>query len=120
MEEDSRFLFEYDKLHAGIELALADKIYLLNPFQMICPICGHVKCLGNMSQLASVIQHITTQHTTDAAVACTRRLKAWVNNHFISAQQIDDEAPLPESLFNPTALVSTPRVRNAILARDID
>ena len=120
MEEDSRFLFEYDKLQAGIELALGDKRYLLNPFQMICPICGHVKCLGNMSQLASVIQHITTQHTTDAAVACTRRLKAWVNNHFISAQQIDDEAPLPESLFNPTALVSTPRVRNAILARDID
>ena len=53
------FLFEYDKLQAGIEPALGDKRYLLNPFQMICPICGHVKCLGNMGQLASVIQHIS-------------------------------------------------------------
>jgi hypothetical protein len=35
MEEDSRFLYEYDKLQVGMELALGDKRYLLNPFQMM-------------------------------------------------------------------------------------
>jgi hypothetical protein len=37
MEHDSRFLFEYDKLQSGVELAFGDKRYLLNPFQIICP-----------------------------------------------------------------------------------
>jgi hypothetical protein len=119
MEQDSSFLFEYDKLQAGVELAFRERRYLLNPFQLICPICGEVKCMGNMNQPVALIQHITTQHSTDAAVACTKRLKAWVQNHFISALQMDGEALLPEGLFNPTALLSTPRVRNAILTRDI-
>ena len=119
MEEDSRFLFEYDKLQDGVNLALGDKKYLLNPFHIICPICGNVKCLGNMNQLATLIQHISTQHSTDSAAACCKRLKAWTKNHFITIQQINDEATLPEGLFNPTALISTPRVRNAILTRDI-
>ena len=40
MQEGTRFLFEFDKLQDGMELALGDKRYILNPFQMICPICG--------------------------------------------------------------------------------
>ena len=76
MEQDSRFLFEFDKLQAGVELAFGDKRYLLNPFQLICPICGDVKCLGNMNQPVALAQHMSSQHQTDSAVACNKRLKA--------------------------------------------
>lgn len=119
MEQDSRFLLECDKLQAGVELAFGDKRYLLNPFQLICPICGEVKWLGNMNQPVALIQHISNQHQTDSAMACNKRLKAWGNNHFISGVEMDREALLPDGLFNPTILLSTPRVRNAILTRDI-
>jgi predicted GH43/DUF377 family glycosyl hydrolase len=72
-----------------------------------------------MNQPVALVQHITTQHSTEAAVACTKRLKAWGQNNFITAPQMDGEALLPEGLFNLTSLLSTPRVRNATLARDI-
>lgn len=39
MEEDSRFLFEFDKTKAGVKLVFGNDDYLLNPFQVICPIC---------------------------------------------------------------------------------
>jgi hypothetical protein len=60
MEEDSRFIFEFDKLQAGVKLALGDGRYLLNLFQIICPICGDIKTLGNMNQRSSVINHLFT------------------------------------------------------------
>ena len=88
-----------------MELAWGDKRYLLNPFQIICPVCGDVKCLGNMSQPSSLLQHISTQHATESAVACVKRLKAWIKNHFISKEQLDNEASLPEGLLNATILV---------------
>lgn len=120
MEEDSRFLFEFDKLQAGVALAWGDKRFLLNPFQMICPVCGNIKCLGNMNQPAALLQHMTTQHQTESAQVCVKRLKAWVKNHFISKVQLNQETYLPEGLFNPASIISTPRVRGATLARGIN
>ena len=75
MQQDSRFLLEFDKLQTGVELAFGDKRYLLNPFQLICPVCGDVKCLGNMNQPVVLTQHISTQHQTHSAMACKKRLK---------------------------------------------
>ena len=90
MEEDSRFIFEFDKLQAGVELALGDGRYLLNPFQMICPICGDVKTLGNMNQPSSVINHLSIMHRENGNTdGCIKRLQAWLKNHFITREQMD-------------------------------
>ena len=120
MQEDTRFLFEFDKLQAGVELALGDKMYILNPYQMICPICGEVKTLGNMNQLTSMVSHLSTQHRTDQQTdMCIKRLQAWLQNHFITPEQINDAAGPPEGLISPAPILSTPRVRASVLTRDI-
>ena len=87
---------------------------------MICPICGEVKTLGNMNQPSSMINHLSNLHRQNGKTdGCIKRLQAWLKNHFITQEQIDAEAILPEELYSPTLVLSTPRVRAAVLTRDI-
>ena len=58
MEEDSRFLLEFDKTKAGVKLVFGNDGYLLNPFQVICPICMEIKVLSSMNQLRALSQHL--------------------------------------------------------------
>ena len=120
LQENTRFLFEFDKLQAGVKLAFGDHQYVLNPFQMICLICGEVKTLGNMNQPSSMINHLSHLHQQNGKTdGCIKRLQAWLKNHFMTQEQIDAEAILPEGLYSPTIVLSTPRVRAAVLTRDI-
>lgn len=58
MEEDSRFLLKFDKTKAGVKLVCGNDGYLLNPFQVICPICMEIKVLNSMNQLCALSQHL--------------------------------------------------------------
>ena len=58
MEKDSRFLLKFDKTKAGVKLVCGNDGYLLNPFQVICPICMEIKVLNSMNQLCALSQHL--------------------------------------------------------------
>ena len=51
MAEDSQFLLQFDKLKAGVKLLFGNEGYLLNPFQIICPICLEIRVLSSMNQV---------------------------------------------------------------------
>lgn len=54
MAEDSQFLLQFDKLKAGVKLLFGNEGYLLNPFQIICPICLEIRVLSSMNQLRAI------------------------------------------------------------------
>ena len=117
MAEDSRFL-EFDKSKPGIKLALADADFLLNPFQVICPVCAQIAVLSSMNQLRALVQHLKEKHDALAADILIR-LKAWMSNNFITIEQMDEKANLTSTLISPATVLSCPRAREAVLARDI-
>lgn len=120
MSEDSRFLLQFDKLKAGVKLVFGNDAYLLNPFQIICPICLEIRVLSSMNQLRAISQHLREKHLDDIIGSdVQKRLAAWLNNSFITEAELDKVARLPETLVFPAELIATPRVRAMVLARDI-
>ena len=93
---------------------------MLNPVQAICPVCLKIKVLSAMNQLRSLMQHFRERHEEDyRAVSIGKRLKGWVENNFISLEQLNEISPVPEGLISPEDMFSTPQVRALVLARDI-
>ncbi|CAB4039900.1 Hypothetical predicted protein [Paramuricea clavata] len=121
LSEDSRYLLQFDKLKAGAKLIFGNDGYILNPVQVICPVCLEIKILSSMNQLRSLSQHFKEVHFHDPrGISIIKRLNAWMENNFISAEQLDQEAPLPDGLVSPQEMLLTPpRVRAVVLARDI-
>ena len=120
MCSDSRLLLQFDKMKAGAKLIFGNNRYVLNPVQAICPVCLEIKVLSAMNQLRSLIQHFRERHEEDyRAVSIGKRLKGWVENNFISLEQLNEISPVPEGLISPEDMFSTPRVRALVLARDI-
>ena len=119
MEEDSRFLLEFDKTKAGVKLVFGNDGYLLNPFQVICPICMEIKVLNSMNQLRVLSQHLKDKHMEDSkGRSVIKRLGAWLENHFVSSDELDQLASIPE-LISLQEVLTTTRVRAMVLARDI-
>ena len=118
MAEDSRLLLEFDKSKSGIKLALGDADFLINPFQVICPVCAQIVVLSSMNQLRALVQHLKEKHDALAADILIR-LKAWMSNNFITVEQMDEKAKLTSTLISPATVLSRPRAREAVLARDI-
>ena len=58
MNNDPRFLLEFDKVQNGIEKIWGSKHYVLNPFQILCPLCGEIRVLSKMNQPQEIIAHI--------------------------------------------------------------
>ena len=120
MSEDFRLLLQFDKLKAGVKLVFGKDAYLLNPFQIICPICLEIRVLSSMNQLWAISQHLREKHLDDCKGSDVRkRLVAWLDNDFITEGELDKVATLPETLVFPAELIVTPRVRVMVLARDI-
>ena len=120
MAEDSRFLLQFDKLKAGVKSMFGNEGYLLNPFQIICPICMEIKVLSAMNQLRALLQHFREKHLEDSkGNDIKKRLAAWLENNFVTQEELDKVARLPEGLVSPEEMVATPRVRAIVLARDI-
>ncbi|CAB3978286.1 Hypothetical predicted protein [Paramuricea clavata] len=120
LSEDSRYLLQFDKLKAGAKLIFGNDGYILNPVQVICPVCLEIKILSSMNQLRSLSQHFKEVHFHDPrGINIIKRLNAWMENNFISAEQLDQEAPLPDGLVSPQEMLLTPRVRAVVLAHDI-
>ena len=119
MKEDSRFLLEFDKTKAGVKLVFGNDGYLLNPFQVICPICMEIKVLSSMNQLCALSQHLKDKHLEDSkGISVIKRLGAWLENHFVSGEELDQLASIPE-LISLQEVLTTTRVRAMVLARDI-
>ena len=77
MDEDSRFLLQFDKLKAGVKLLFGNEGYLLIPFQIICPICMDVRVLRSMNQLRALSQHLREKHLEDSkGIEIRKRLAA--------------------------------------------
>lgn len=121
MAEDSRFLLQFDKLKAGVKLVFGNEDYLLNPFQIICPICLEVRVLSSMNQLRALAQHLREKHLGDSIEgnALLKHLSVWIENNFVTKEELDKITGLPDGLVCPEAMLSTPRVRAMVLARDI-
>ena len=120
MAEDSPFLLQFDKLRAGVKLMFGNEGYLLNPFQIICPICMEIRVLNAMNQLRALLQHFREKHVEDSkGNDIKKRLAAWLENNFVTQEELDKVARLPDRLFSPEEMVATPRVRAMVLARDI-
>lgn len=112
MSEDSRFLLEFDKLKAGVKLVFGSEGYLLNPFQIICPLCMEIRVLSSMNQLRALLQHLKETHLEECKGNDARKcLAAWLENNFVSQAELDKVAGLPEGLISPDEMVATPRVR---------
>ena len=91
MVEDSRFLLEFDKTKAGVKLLFGNDGYLLNPFQVICP------SACSMNQLRALSQHLKDKHLEDSkGRSVIKRLGAWLENHFVSSEELDQFASVPE------------------------
>ena len=120
MEQDSRFLLEFDKVKKGMGLVLGNTGYLVNPFQIICPVCCEMMVLGNMNQIGSLIRHIKDVHySSNKGRQLITRLSVWNKNHFITQSELDAQATLPSGLMSLTPLLQSSRVRSSVLARDI-
>ncbi|CAB4007205.1 Hypothetical predicted protein [Paramuricea clavata] len=123
IECDPRFLLEFDKVQSGLEKAWGSKQYLLNPFQILCPLCDEIRVLPKMNQPEEVIAHIKNCKCSalpSARDIAVKRLEAWKANNFITEQQLDSVAELVPGLFkDPSIITSKPMVRAAVLARGI-
>ena len=122
MSEDTctRFLLEFDRLKAGVKLVFGNQRYLLNPFQIICPLCMEIRVLSSMNQLRALLQHLREKHLEESkGNDIKKRVAAWLENNFITPEELDKVARLPEGLVSPDEMVATPRVRAMVLARDI-
>lgn len=120
LSEDSRFLLQFDKLKSGVKLVFGSDGYLLNPVQVICPICLEIKVLSSMNQLRSLSQHFRElHHDNPKAKSLDKRFNAWMENNFITEEALCLKEGLPDGMVSPTELLSTPRVRAMVLARDI-
>ena len=99
MAEDSRFLLQFDKLKAGVKLLSGNEGYLLNPFQIICPICMEVRVLSSMNQLRALSRHLREKHLEDSkCIEIRKRLAAWLENNFVTQEELDKVAGPPEGL----------------------
>ena len=123
MESDARFLLEFDKVQNGLQKAWGSKDYLINPFQVICPLCGEIRVISKMNQPQEIINHIKEAHESkmpSASSVAMKRLQAWKQNNFVTEQQLDNVAELSPELFkDPTTIIKNPMVRACVLARGI-
>lgn len=120
MSEDSRFLLEFDKLKAGVKLVFGSEKYLLNPFQILCPVCMEIRVMSSMNQLRALSQHLREKHLEESKGNDIRkRLAAWLENNFVTQEELHKVARLPEGLVSPDEMIATPWVRAMVLARDI-
>ena len=71
-----------------------------------------------MNQLRALVQHLKEKHDALAADILIR-LKASMSNNFITIEQMDEKANLTSTLISPATVLSRPRAREAVLARDI-
>ena len=94
---DSRLLLQFDKMKAGAKSIFGNDRYVLNPVQAICPVGLEINVLSAMNQLRSLMQHFRQRHEEDyRAVSIGKRLKGWVENNFISLEQLTEISPIPE------------------------
>lgn len=124
MAEDSRFLLQFDKLKSAVKMVFGNNGYLLNPFQIVCPICMEIKILSSMNQLLALSQHLSKKHLEcSRGNSIKRRLAAWIENNFITEQQLDNVEKIPGVLFASDDMIATPQVRAMVramvLAHDI-
>jgi hypothetical protein len=124
MNNDPRFLLEFDKVQNGIEKIWGSKHYVLNPFQILCPLCGEIRVLSKMNQPQEIIAHIKEckgNSLPSAREIAIKRFQAWKENNFVTEVQLNNVAKLIPDLFeNPSVIISKPTVRAAVLARGID
>ena len=115
MSEHSCFLLQFDKLKAGVKLVFGNDayMYLLNPFQIICPICLEICALSSMNQVRAISQHLREKHLDNCKGGDVRkRLVAWLKNNFTAEDNLDKVARLPETLVFPAELMETFRTEN--------
>ena len=68
-----------------------------------------------MNQLRSLMQHFGERHEEDyRAISIGKCLKGWVENNFISLEQLNEISPVPEGLTSPEDIFSTPRDRDIL------
>ncbi len=99
-------------------VALGDVDFVINPFQVICPVCVQIVVLSGINQLRALLQHLREKHDTIAA-DIVLRLKTWMNNDFVTHEQMDERAELRSTVISPAAVLSNTCIRAAVLARDI-
>ena len=72
-----------------------------------------------MNQLRVLSQHLKDKHMEDSkGRSVIKRLGAWLENHFVSSDELDQLASIPE-LISLQEVLTTTRVRAMVLARDI-
>ncbi len=122
MENDPRFLLEFDKLRNGIEKVWGHKLFVLNPFQLLCPVCGEIRVNGQMNQPREILGHIRDCHGKSiAGETALKRLDLWKTNNFCTVEQLDDVAKIQPWYFkDPQILVQNPLVRTTVLTREIN
>ena len=70
-------------MKAGARIIFESDEYVLNPVQVVCPICLEVKVLRSMNQLHSLVQHIKEKHFEDTwGTNVVKRLDAWIENNY--------------------------------------
>lgn len=110
LSEDSRCLLQFDKLKAGVKLMFGNDDYLLNPVQVICPVCQEIKIFSSMNELRSLSQHLKKAHHEDSrATAIIKRLNEWMENNFIWKEEIDQKASLPSGLLSLEETMASPQ-----------
>ena len=93
---------EFDKLKAGVKLVFRSEKYLLNPFQILCPVCMEIRVMSSMNQLRALSQHRREKHLEESKSNNIRkRLAAWLENNFVTQEEVDKVARLPEGPTNP-------------------
>ena len=76
--------------------------------------------MSSMNQLQALSQHHREKHLKESKGNDIRkRLPAWLENNFVTQEELDKVARLPEGLVSPDEMTATPRVRAMVLARDI-
>lgn len=57
-------------------------------------------------------QHLREKHLEDSkGIDIRKRLAVWLENNFVTQEELDKVAGLPEGLVFPEEMVATPRVR---------
>ena len=88
--------------------------------KVACPICLEIKVICFMNQIRSLLCHLRDKHhNQSAAIDAANRLDAWMENNFITEEELAKKAALPGGLISPTQMLSSPWVRTLLLTRDI-
>jgi len=79
-----------------------------------------IRVLSSMTQLRALLQHLREKHLEESNGGDIKKcVAAWLENNFITPEELDKVAGLREGLVSPDKMVATPRVRAMVLAHDI-